>query len=208
MFVSYYLGLISYLYHFDNIFLIVIYWLTAFFTHFPKPIWKNVIMNQSYHFQTCAFLKIRGENHISFKFFGHSRPISLSWPKYLHSRWLISPLIVPKSKHVLSLPLLMAWGWDLKIERFCEYYSSIHLLFLRNIHGWILSSAIGQFRAVRTLQEFLPPGEISNKVKNLAPQPKNGHNIPFSDAIGSENRSDLTKWSLVKPHLLKAPFTS
>ena len=58
---------------------------------------KTSLWNK-YHSVPCDFGKFVGKTHYSCKFLGHSRPNGLSWPKNLHSRWVFSSLIFPRSR--------------------------------------------------------------------------------------------------------------
>ena len=58
---------------------------------------KTSLWNK-YHSLLCDFWKFVGKTHHSCKFLGHSRPNGLSWPKNLHSLWVFSSLIFPRSR--------------------------------------------------------------------------------------------------------------
>ena len=58
---------------------------------------KTSLWNK-YHSLPCDFGKFVGKTHHSCKFLGHSRPNGLSWPKNLHSLWVFSSLIFPRSR--------------------------------------------------------------------------------------------------------------
>jgi len=66
---------------------------------------KTSLWNK-YHSLLCDIWKFVGKSHHSCKFLGHSRPDGLSWPKNLHSLWVFSSLIFPRSR---SREMINSW---------------------------------------------------------------------------------------------------